>query len=183
MLSHWVLSDSVTWWAVACQTLLSMDFSRQKEWSGLPFPSPGNLPDPGMEPTSPVFPASAGRCIYVYIYIYIYIFYHWAISGKALIMEYYSAFKRKEILTAWLKLEDNSLSAISQKQKNKYSMIPFVQSRVVKLLGTEECWLSRAGGGGMVSSCWMGQSFSFARWKVSWRWMGGGDGAQPCGCS
>ena len=36
-----------------------MGFSRQEYWSGLPFPSPGNLPDPGMEPVSLMFPAVA----------------------------------------------------------------------------------------------------------------------------
>ena len=45
-------------WTVARQTPLSMEFSRQEYWSGLPFPSPGDLPDPGIEPTSP---ALAGR--------------------------------------------------------------------------------------------------------------------------
>ena len=37
--------------------LLSMGFSRQEYWNGLPFPPPGNFPSPGMEPTSPVSPA------------------------------------------------------------------------------------------------------------------------------
>ena len=37
------------------QAPLSMKFSRQEYWSGLPFPPPGHLPDPGIEPTSPVF--------------------------------------------------------------------------------------------------------------------------------
>ena len=40
---------------------LSMGFSRQEYRSGLPFPSPGTLPDPGMEPVSPASPALAGR--------------------------------------------------------------------------------------------------------------------------
>ena len=40
-------------WTVACQALLSMEFSRQKYWSGLSFPSPGDLPDPGIKPVSP----------------------------------------------------------------------------------------------------------------------------------
>ena len=40
-------------WTVAYQASLSMGFSRQEYWSGLPFPSPGDLPDPGMEPGSP----------------------------------------------------------------------------------------------------------------------------------
>ena len=37
-------------WTVAYQAPLSMGFSRQEYWSGLPFPSPGDLPDPGVEP-------------------------------------------------------------------------------------------------------------------------------------
>ena len=42
---------------VARQAPLSMGFSRQKYWRGLPFPSPGNLPDPGIEPGSPTLQA------------------------------------------------------------------------------------------------------------------------------
>ena len=40
---------------------LSMGFSRQKYWSRLPFPTPGNLPDPGIEPESLTSPGLAGR--------------------------------------------------------------------------------------------------------------------------
>ena len=40
-------------WTVACQAPLSIGFSRQEYWSGLPFSSPGDLPDPGIEPASP----------------------------------------------------------------------------------------------------------------------------------
>ena len=40
-------------WTVVCQASLSMRFSKQEYWSGLPFPSPGYLPDPGIEPGSP----------------------------------------------------------------------------------------------------------------------------------
>ena len=47
-------------WTVACQAPLSMGFSRQEYWSTLPFPSPGDLPDPRIEPTSPAFPTLAG---------------------------------------------------------------------------------------------------------------------------
>ena len=50
----------MTPWTVARQAPLSMGFPRQECWSGLPFPSPGDLPDPGMEPASPVAPALAG---------------------------------------------------------------------------------------------------------------------------
>ena len=44
-------------WTVACLAPLTMEFSRQEYWSGLPFPSPGDLPDPGMEPRSPALKA------------------------------------------------------------------------------------------------------------------------------
>ena len=40
-------------WTVAYQASPSMGFPRQEYWSGLPFPSPGDLPDPGIEPWSP----------------------------------------------------------------------------------------------------------------------------------
>ena len=46
-------------WTVAYQVPPSMGFSRQEYWSGLPFPSPGNLPNPGIEPGSPTFQADA----------------------------------------------------------------------------------------------------------------------------
>ena len=46
-------------WTVAYQAHPSMGFSRQEYWSGLPFPSPGDLPDPGIEPGSPTFQADA----------------------------------------------------------------------------------------------------------------------------
>ena len=58
-LSHVLLI--VTPWAVAHQASLSMGFSKQEYWSGLPFPSPGGLPDPGIKPTSHSAPALAGR--------------------------------------------------------------------------------------------------------------------------
>ena len=48
----------VTPWTVAHQAPLSMEFSRQEYWSGLPLPSPGELPEPGIEPSSLVSPMS-----------------------------------------------------------------------------------------------------------------------------
>ena len=48
-----------TRWTVAYQAPPSMGFSRQEYWSGLPFPSPGDLPDPGIEPGSPTLQADA----------------------------------------------------------------------------------------------------------------------------
>ena len=43
----------VTLWTVACQVPQSMEFPRQEYWSGLPFPSPGDLPNSGIRPMSP----------------------------------------------------------------------------------------------------------------------------------
>ena len=53
VLSHVLL------WTVACQAPLSMGFPRQKYWSGLPCPSPGDLPNPGIEPRSPALQADS----------------------------------------------------------------------------------------------------------------------------
>ena len=66
LFSHWVTSDSfVTPWTIAHQAPLSMIFARQEYWSGLPFSSPGDLPNPGGKPC-------IGRPA----------FYHWA-TGEA----------------------------------------------------------------------------------------------------
>ena len=48
-------------WTVAGQAALSMEFSRQEEWSELPFPIPGDLPDPGIKPAFLTSPALASR--------------------------------------------------------------------------------------------------------------------------
>ena len=96
----------VTLWTVARQTPLFMAFPRQGYWSGLPFPSPGDLPNPGIEPTSSALmggfftiwatreaPAVSYVCVCVYIYmcvcvcIYIY-FYdvsknHWVLIAQS----------------------------------------------------------------------------------------------------
>ena len=56
-----VISDSVTPGTIAWKFPLSMWFPRQERWHGLPFPSPEDLPDPGMEPVSLMSPALAGR--------------------------------------------------------------------------------------------------------------------------
>ena len=61
-------------WTVAYQAPPSMGFSRQECWSGLPFPFPGHLPDPGIEPRSPALQADAlpseppGKPVRVYNY-------------------------------------------------------------------------------------------------------------------
>ena len=56
-LSHVRLFE--TPWIVACQAPLFMGFSKLEYWSGLPFPSPGDLPDPGIEPRSPALQADS----------------------------------------------------------------------------------------------------------------------------
>ena len=54
-----VVSNSAPPWTVALQATLSMEFSRQEYWNGLPFPSPGDLPDPGVESSSPALQAES----------------------------------------------------------------------------------------------------------------------------
>ena len=61
MLSCSDMSDSATPWTVALQVPLSVEFSREEYWIGLPFPTPGDLPEPGIEPKSLVSRALAGR--------------------------------------------------------------------------------------------------------------------------
>ena len=71
----------VTPWTVARQAPLSMEFSRQEYWSGLPCPPLEDLPDPGMEPMSLVFPTLAGRFFttsatweaHLYLYLYLHL--------------------------------------------------------------------------------------------------------------
>ena len=58
MLSHAQLFEAP--WTVACQALLSWEFSRQEYWSRLPFPTPGDLLNPGIKLASPMSPALAG---------------------------------------------------------------------------------------------------------------------------
>ena len=73
----------VTPWTIAHQAPLSMRFSRQDYWSGLPFPSPGDLPDPRIKPVSP---ALAGR------------FFTTELPGKAI---WYCIYRYESELTQW----------------------------------------------------------------------------------
>ena len=59
----------MTPWTIACQAPLSVGFSRQEYWHGLPFPTLADLSDPGIKPTTPASPALAGGFFF---------FYHWA---------------------------------------------------------------------------------------------------------
>ena len=60
------MSDSATLWTVVCQAPLSMGFSGQEYWCGLPFPSPEDFPYPGIEPRSPALPAGMRESIFNY---------------------------------------------------------------------------------------------------------------------
>ena len=70
---------SVTPWTVAHQALLSMGFFRREYWSGLPFPSPEEFPDPGIKPESPALQEDSSptellgkpHCIYTLMYNHI----------------------------------------------------------------------------------------------------------------
>ena len=66
MLSHFSrVQLFATLWTLACQAPLSMGFSRQEYWSGLPFPSPGDLPHPGIEIVSLTSLALAGESLHI----------------------------------------------------------------------------------------------------------------------
>ena len=79
----------VTPWTVACQAPLSMEFSRQEYWSGLPFPSSGDLPDPGIKSRSSVLQvvsSIAGR--------FFFFFTNWAI--REVLREYYTKWNKSD---------------------------------------------------------------------------------------
>ena len=90
-----------------------MGFSRQEHWSGLPFPSPGNLPDPGVELRSPALQAESLPS-----------------EPPGYTTEYYSLIKkRNEIMpfaATWMDLEIIILGELSQKEKDKHAMISFI---------------------------------------------------------
>ena len=80
------INTYTTPWTVAQQAPPSMGFSRQEYWSALPFPSPGDLPDPGTEPRSPALQAYAltseppGKPKYIYTHMYFIYLYRYMCS-------------------------------------------------------------------------------------------------------
>ena len=93
-------------WTTAHQAPLSMGFHRQEQWSALPFPSPGDLPDPGIKLVSPVL---AGR--------------FFTTKSPA------SDIKQNEIMpfeVTWIDLETVILSEVSQIEKDKYHMTSLI---------------------------------------------------------
>ena len=102
-----------TLWTIAHQAPPSMGFSRQEYRSGLPFPSPEDLPDPGIKPRSPTLQADALTS---------------ESPGKPNIYILLSH-KNNEILSftaMWMGLQNIMLSAISQTEKDKYHMLSLI---------------------------------------------------------
>ena len=101
------LSYSATPWTIACQAPLSMEFSRQEYWSGLPYPSPGDLLDSGIEPGSPALQVDSLPS---------------EPPGKPN-MEYYSAIKKKNeimLFTAtWMDLETIILNKVKSDRERQ----------------------------------------------------------------
>ena len=67
VLSHLVISDTVIPWTEAWEAPLLKEFSRQESWSRLPFPTPGDLPNPGIKPVTPACPALEGRFFFFFL--------------------------------------------------------------------------------------------------------------------
>ena len=84
-------------WTVARQASLSMGFSRQEYWSGLPCPLPGDLPNPETEPASPVSPEMAGG-----------FFYPWVIQERPTHTHMHVCMKRKDHPKIYITSQENS---------------------------------------------------------------------------
>ena len=120
-------------WTVACQAPLSMGFPRQEYWSGLPFPPPGDLPSPGIEPASA---ALAGR------------FFTTEPPGKPFVKYLLKAFKINPTVTKIATIHSSHLS----------KQVPrLVKTSSLKLLGYDEgnpdaespavcCWVTATRG-------------------------------------
>ena len=106
-----IISDSfMTLWVAAHQAPLSMEFSKQDYWSGLPCPTPGDLPDPRIEPSLPVSqvdflpiepPESPYICLCVYVYIYIYIYGCVCVCMKEKVKVMYDSLQPHGLYSPW----------------------------------------------------------------------------------
>ena len=149
-------------WTVACQAPLSMEFSRQEYCSGLLFPSPGDLPNPGIKPGPPALQVDClpseppGKPWYNHT------------------MDYHSAIERNEVLihvTTWISLENIMLSERSQAKKATYCMIPFIWNVQDRQIHKTESRLEFAWGmeeGRHWNSLLMSKGFLGGWWKYFW---------------
>ena len=117
----------VTLWTVAHQAPLSMRFLRQEYWSGLPFPPPGDLPKPGLEPTSPVTPILAGRLMWVFLFV---CFLTTELPGKTQRRYRASQSVWRTYLGRWYR---NSLSKDEIVQELILSMLLYLLSAIIKM--------------------------------------------------
>ena len=122
------MPDSATLWTVACKVSLSMEFSRQEYWSGLPCPSSGDLPDPEIKPTSYMSPALAGTFFIISA--------TWEAPFSLYISKFSPSLKLptsvyKHFISSilqnalWMGLEI-IISEVSPKEKDKYHMMTFI---------------------------------------------------------
>ena len=130
-------------WTEAHQASLSMGFSRKEYWSGLPRFAPGDLPDPGIEPTSPVAPALQADSLPLYhshqgsLCVYIYTHAHTFNCSRGVKGEYYSSRRwceevlyLKQVRSMWASFFSSSMSI------KLYNMFP--SYFIVFLLGSNE---------------------------------------------
>ena len=136
MLSCSVISNSLPPWTAAHQAPLSIGLSRQEHWSGMPFPPPGDLPDPGIEPASHVAPALAGRIFTA------------DPSGK----------HPKEDM--WIQMANKYMKRCSsliiremQIQTTMRYCLTLVRIAIIKMI-TDECWQGCEEKGTLVHSWW-----------------------------
>ena len=174
MLSHLsCVRVFVTPWSVVHQAPLSMRFSRQKYWKGLPCPPPGDLPGPGMEPPFLISPALAVG-LFTTSTTSLVDWWMGKVQCKTLLKQSYSDFKREilSFMTTWMKLEDVMLSEISQEQKNwiLHDLTYIVESAKVKFIKVERRLLvARGWEVGKMGRYWSKSTkFSYAGTKV-WR--------------
>ena len=158
----------VTPQTVACQAPLSMGFPRQEYWSGLPFPPPGDLPNPGTELASPKLQADSLplrnnlNCLSADEWIKM-----WCINTMA----YSSAIKKDEIMpfaATWMDLEIIILSEVRQRKTYhlylKYKrMVQINLFTKQKYLQTQKTnlWLPNGKGVGEGYTRWLGLTYTY----------------------
>ena len=126
MLSHFIcVRIFVTLWTVAHQVALFMGFSRQEYWSGLPFPSPGDLPDPGIEPPSLISSALAGSFFTTGATWEALHERHWFVIFSLVLQRLYEGFVLRLCHPAPWQHEVFPLSSILRKSLYKFGTSPF----------------------------------------------------------